>query len=90
LKLKTFQIEKFVNYELEELPSLDNVSLTIACRFVYHLKNCKEIKYQHQGRNESTYHVVIQDKGKTFKIHFTFGLKTDSIKKVEKQFSLIF
>jgi hypothetical protein len=89
--LKTFEIEEFVNYELEELPSLGDISLIIAGRFVYHLKNFKEIKYQHQGRTESTYHVVIQDKeGKTFKIHFTFGQKMDSIKKVEKQFSLIF
>jgi hypothetical protein len=85
--LETFQIEKFVCFEPEDLPNHLEISYDIARRFQNHLeKNFKKHKVQKVDNDERFFHIEFKhEEGKIFKIHFLFGQKMESIKKVEQK-----
>jgi hypothetical protein len=84
--LKTFSIEKFVNFKFENLPSHLDISKQILFKFQVHLTKYLE-KHTISGvyEDEKFCHLSINnEEGETFKIYFLFGQNMNSIQNFEK------
>jgi hypothetical protein len=72
--LKTFLIEQDVDFEFDNLPPLQDISIDIACRFVLHIRNkVKGCKIQD---NEVSF---TDNEGKTFKMCIRTRIKVNKI-----------
>jgi hypothetical protein len=83
--LKTFSIEKFVNFESENLPSHLDISKEILFKFQVHIGKINICKIERVYEDEKFCHLSIKnEEGETFKIYFLFGQNMNSIQNFEK------
>jgi hypothetical protein len=84
--LKPFSIEKFVNFEFENLPSHLDISKEILIKFLVHIGKINKCKIEQVFEDEKFCHLSIKnEKGETFKIYFLFGQNINSIQNIEKK-----
>jgi hypothetical protein len=78
--LKTFSIEQDVDFEFDDLPSLQDISYDIAHKFVLHIRN--KVKGYKTQDNEVSF---TDEDGKTNKIKCFYGQELKSIKYLEEK-----